>query len=255
MDKRDKNQRFFRRNFFSKNHRGQLTVFVIVAIAVIGISALAFFMRNNLGILNSESQNVNNFAQDCLQDASNKIVYAAAYGGGYIMPPNLSDEMGFPYYYLDGKNYMPPKENMENEMSSYFSGIASSCIRNFQDFSGMEISAGEISTTPSITDDKVTFNINYPITIKQGESQTLLRDFKTEVPVRFGIVYAAVQEFMQEQTTHEGICLNCALDIALKNDLYVDMQNDGKNGTIFSFRDENSKINNETLEFVFINKY
>ncbi|MBI4116454.1 hypothetical protein HY449_01780 [Candidatus Pacearchaeota archaeon] len=234
--------------------RGQLTIFLIVAIIVIAVSALAFFMRGNFGFLNPEAQNVNNFVQDCLQDASDKIVYAAAYGGGYLIPPNLSDELGFPYYYYGGENHMPSKEKMENEMSSNFGKIASLCIRNFQDFKETEITSGEISATPTISEDKVSFEIIYPITIKQGQSSTLLKDFKIEVQVRYGIVYNAVQEFLQEQMTHDGICLNCALDIALKNDLYVDMQ-ESENGTIFSFRDENSKINNETLEFVFINKY
>lgn len=235
--------------------RGQLTIFLIAAIVVIAVSVLAFFMRNSISILNPESQNVNSFVQDCLQDASDKIVYAVAYGGGYLIPPNLSDELGFPYYYYGGKNHMPSKERIENEMSDNFGKIASLCIRNFEDFKNLQITSEELSAKSRIMDDKVVFEINYPVTIRQGESSSLLGKFRTETSARLGIVYNAVQEFMLEQTTHDGICLNCALDVALKNDLYVDMQNDGKNGTIFSFRDENSKINNETLQFVFINKY
>ncbi len=254
-DKKSKNQKFLHCSFSSKSRRGQLTIFLIVAIVVIAVSVLAFFMRGNFGILNPEAQTVQSFAQNCFQDASDKIVYAVAYGGGYIMPPNLSDELGFPHYYYDGENHMPSKEKIESEMSRYFPQAASLCIKNFQDFKEMEITAGEISATSTIMSEKVVFDINYPITIIQGQSSSLLDDFKTETPVRLGVVYNAIQEFMQEQTTHEGICLNCALDIALKNDLYIDMQNSENNETIFSFRDENSKINNETLEFVFINKY
>ena len=44
------------------------------------------------------------------------------------------------------------------------------------------------------------------------------------------------------------------MDAAESNDLYVEMQN-YYNATIFTFRDENSLVQGEFLEFKFANEY
>ncbi len=50
------------------------------------------------------------------------------------------------------------------------------------------------------------------------------------------------------------VCHSCILKLAIDNDLYIEM-NDYDNSIIFSVRDENLKINGETLRFSFANKY
>ena len=95
----------------------------------------------------------------------------------------------------------------------------------------------------------------YPIKITKGESTSTIEDFKAEISIRFGIVYDSVEELMQEQLTSEGICLSCLLNISLENDLYVDLMDYDDETVLFIFIDENSKINNESLVWIFANKY
>ena len=128
------------------------------------------------------------------------------------------------------------------------------CARNFADFPDLEITQGEIKTETAMENEKVVFNVNYPIRISKREDVSLLNNFKTEIPIRAGIVYASVAEFMRNQTA-EGICISCMLEISERSDLYVEMMDYDEKTTVFVFRDKNSKINNEEFVWIFANEY
>jgi len=235
--------------------KGQLTIFVIVAVVLIGLIGIFFAFRENFSFANSDSSRISTFVQECIDDAGADVVYSVGYGGGYIIPPEISDEYGFPFYYYNGENHMPSKEIMETEMSNFIDDRILNCTNGFVNFNDLEVSGGTIKSTASILDSEVKFTVSYPLSIKKGESVSKIEDFRTSVPVRFGIVYGVVQEMMAEQMLHDGVCLSCANDLANENDLHIDMNDYGNESIIFSFRDENSKLNGETFEFVFINKY
>ena len=238
--------------------RGQVTIFIIMAIVIVGAVVIFFIARNmlDLKVYSPEVENIYLFVEDCIEKVGNEVVYEIGLKGGYYFPTNLSISTGIPIYYSDGKNYMPSKEEIENEISYFVNEKLFFCTRNFVDFSDFEITQGEIKTKTTIEEDEVILNVNYPISVTKGESTTVLKEFKNiEIPARLGIVYDSIDEVIKEQLSHESICLSCILDISLKNDLYVDMMDYDDETVIFIFRDENSKINNETFEFVFANKY
>ena len=239
------------------NKKGQLTIFIIIAIFIIGAVLIFFSLRTGLikQPLSPEVESVYSFVQECIEQEGIEIIYTIGENGGYFFSPELSTDSGVSYYYSNGKNHMPSKEQVEEEISFYLSETLFFCARNFVDFQDLEIEQREIKIETEIKDEKIILNINYPITIIKEESTSIIKDFKLEIPVRLGIVYDSVTEFMQEQLTSEGICLSCLLDISLENDLYVDMMDYDDETTIFIFRDENSKINDETFVWAFANKY
>ncbi|GAG34547.1 unnamed protein product, partial [marine sediment metagenome] len=155
-----------------------------------------------------------------------------------------------------GKSYIPSKEQIENEISDYVDKELFFCTMNFVDFPELEISQGEIKTRTTIEEDKVILNVNYPLSITKENNTALIEDFENiKIPVRLGVVYDSVEEIIQEQLSHESICLSCILEVSLENDLYVDMMDYDDETVIFIFRDENSKLNEVVFEFVFANKY
>lgn len=237
--------------------KGQITIFIIIAIFIVGAVLIFFTLRTGLikTALSPEVESIHNFVQECIEQEGIEIIYTIGESGGYFFSPELSTDSGVAYYYSDGKNYMPSKEQVEKEISFYLSEVLFFCTRNFIDFSDLEIEQEEIKTKTEIGDEKVILSVNYPITITKGGSASVIEDFKVEIPVRLGIVYDSVAEIMQEQLTHESICLSCLLDISIENDLYVDMLDYDDETTLFIFRDENSKINNKTFVWVFANKY
>ncbi len=239
------------------NKRGQVTIFIIIAIIIIGAIGLYFSLRGGLTTsepYSPQTEQIYLFVEECIEDTGRDAVYWIGQNGGYFFPPELSTKTGIPYYYYNGRNYMPYKEEVEEEISKYVNEMLFFCTRNFVDFSEFNISEGEIKTNTQIQDNKVVLNVEYPINIKKGESTTRLRNFENiEIPTRLGIVYNAVEKIIQDQLTHENICLSCISNIAEENDLAIDMTNT-EEGLIFSVRDD-SPINEFPLEWIFANKY
>ena len=255
---RETNKQFFNSGIL-KNSKGQLTIFIIIIVFIIGIAIVFFALRSQIGkkeVVTPEIEPIKYFVENCIEEAGNEIVYSVGQGGGYLFPPEFSTASGIPYYYSNGKNYMPSKNQMESEISTFVNLKIFFCTKNFIDFPEFEIEQGEPKTETKILDDKIILNVNYPLSIKMGLSTSLIKEFNNiEIPVRFGIIYDSIDKIIKEQLSHESICLSCILDISLKNDLFVNMLDYDEETTIFIVRDENSQINKKPFEFIFSNKY
>jgi len=246
---------------YSKEHmdkKAQITIFIIIGIVIVGAVISVFAFKNNLKLkfLNPESEKIQVFVESCIEDVGKEVIYEIGQKGGYYFPPNFSTLTGIPYYYANNTNKMPSKKQIEEEISFYASAKLFFCTKNFVDFPNMEIEQGEINVKTIIENDKVVLDVKYPLSIIQEKNTILIQDFKNiEIPVRLGIVYDSIEKIINEQLDYESICLSCILEIVLENDLYVDLLDYDEETVIFIFRDENSKINDETFEFVFANKY
>ena len=239
------------------NKRGQVTIFIIIAILIIASVFIFFMFKGQIkqSLYSPEVESVYLFVDNCIDEVGSEVIYKIGENGGHYFPPNFTTESGVPYYYSKGKSYMPSKEEIEKEISFFVGEKLFFCTKNFIDFPNLEITQKEIKTKIIIKKDKIDLDINYPISITRGESTSIIEDFGNEIPVRLGIVYDSIEKIIKEQLNHESICLSCILDVSLENDLYVDMMDYDEKSVIFIFRDENSIINNKTYEFVFANKY
>ena len=103
------------------NKRGQITIFIILSIFIVGVAFLFFMIEKNItsSPLETESSEVHNFVSECIEKEGSKMIYEVADGGGYFFPPEFSTNSGAPIYYESGKNFMPLKEDIENEISFF----------------------------------------------------------------------------------------------------------------------------------------
>jgi len=237
--------------------KGQVTIFIIIAIILIASISLYFIFRDSLSSdegLSPDVENVYLFVEECLENVGEDVIYTIGQGGGYYFPPALSTDSGIAYYSSNGENYMPSKEQIEDEISYFTSSKLFFCVRNFVDFPEFEITQREIKTKTEIKDEEVILDVKYPISITKGKSTTIIEDFEVEIPVRLGVVYDSVLGFIDEGV-EDGICLSCLLDISETNDLFVDMFDYDEETVIFIFKDENLKLNDADFEFIFANQY
>tara|TARA_Y100000034_G_C6886885_1_gene407312 strand:+ start:87 stop:818 length:732 start_codon:yes stop_codon:yes gene_type:complete len=237
--------------------KAQLTIFIIIAIVIVGAIVLIFSLQTGLikQPLSPDAERVYNFVQGCIEEEGAETIYTIGQNGGYFFSPELSTDSGVAYYYSNGKNFMPSKEQVEKEIDILVNEKLFFCTRNFVDFTNLRITQKEIKTQSEINENNIILNVNYPISIVKGESTSLIENFEVEILVRLGIVYDSIEKIIQEQLTHEDICLSCLLDISLENDLYIEMFNHDNETIIITFKDKNSKINNETFVWIFANKY
>ncbi|MEK6819848.1 MAG: hypothetical protein AABY03_01460, partial [Nanoarchaeota archaeon] len=91
------------------NKTGQLTIFVIVAIFIIGSVLLYFAFQSGLiqQPLNPDAERIYNFVQTCIEEESIETIYQIGQNGGYSFPTNLSLDSGVAVYYESGQNNMP----------------------------------------------------------------------------------------------------------------------------------------------------
>ena len=248
--------------------RSQITLFLLLGLVILGVVVLLVYSRSSflesLGkgeqgkvAVHQDVEGINSFVRGCVDSVGKDAVGLIGERGGYFLFQKLSVSSGVPYYFVEGESYMPSRDLIERELSSYINMNLFFCTRSFVDFEGFDVDFGRISTDVEIKEDEVVFDVNYPLVISKGNNIFRLNKFDDiVVPVRLGRIYDTVYGLMEDQLEVEnGVCLSCLLDYALENDLYVEMFDYDSDSVMFIIRDENSLINEKPYEFVFVNRY
>lgn len=248
-----------------KEKKAQVTIFIIMGIIIVaGVVSFVMVKQTDITRLTPETEKIYNFVQGCINQAGIDTIFMVGEKGGYY--DSNFDEL--PYYYADGKTYVPTKEQIEQEISFGLPFEISVCINDFENFPDYEIASEEPIIQTEILDNQVIIKTNYPLTITKGVDTTTLKKFKDiRIPIRLGIIHETINEITQNQLknekfsidgkTKEAYCLTCINDIAIKNDLFIDIieVEEDESSVIFIITDENSKINNESFAFAIANKY
>ncbi len=239
--------------------RGQLTVFIIISIVLIGGIALFFIFkgRGNFSDLRfSEISDIKSFVEECVKDAGEEAVYEVGIGGGYFFPPKTSNSDKIPYYYINGKNLMPMKEDVEREISLYANRKLTICSKNLENLEDFDIENPSIKVKTKIELEEVVFNIVSSIKVSKAGTTSVIEEFgSVRIPVRAGIVYDSIYEIMKEQEGKNTICMSCILDVASKNDIEINLVEIGNGEVLFIVTDNHSKINDQAFNWIFVNKY
>ena len=244
-----------------KKRKAQLTIFIIITILIIAAAALFFTLRGNLNLpgkpASPETSEIQNFVQECLDESLEEVVFRIGEYGGYYFPQKISTPvLEIPYYIKEGKNLMPSKEQIQEQISRGIERELFFCINNFASFPEYEITKGKITPPEVVIEpERVLVELNYPLTIIKGDSKSKIEDFNSEVPVRFGIVYDAAAEFVEEEIKTEDFCITCLLLAINETGLKATPTFYGQKTQIFYIEDPLSEINNKEFVFVFANEH
>jgi hypothetical protein len=173
--------------------KGQLTVFIILAILIAVGIGLFFVFRSDLitPVVPQEIEPVYSFYLSCIEEEV--IVGSTILGhqGGYIESPEFSpgssympfsSHLGFLgtgisyWYYVSGngvpREQVPSKEKMESELNDFVKERLQNC--NFSGFEEqgfkVEFNSEEIEADSKIGDSSIEMNINHEINIRFGET-------------------------------------------------------------------------------------
>ena len=241
--------------------KSQVSVFIILAIVIIAVILIYFVFKSNIlnlgkEIVSPEVAPIYSFVDDCVKKTGEDAVYYIGQTGGYFVNPETSTDNNIAYYLYNKNNLIPGKERIEKELSDYMNQMLFFCTDNFINFPDFQVKQGEIKTSAKIENNKVIFNVEYPLAISKDDKSYNIKKFENRVNARLDIVYQTAYEIMQEQMKHkEDICLNCLQELAATNDLYIDMYDYKEKVVVFIITDPNSKINEKDFEFYFANSY
>ena len=231
-----------------REKKAQLTIFIIISLALVIVISLVFFLNQNNKNYSEGIEPVFSFVQGCIDKTADDAVYNIGKTGGYNLTPNLSTNSKIAYYFYNNRDYMPSKSTIEKELSNYFKDNLFLCINNFTDFTDLDIEPGALSSLTEIRDKEVVFNIKYPLLVKKDNKNYILDNFESNIPIRLGIIYNVAQEMILEKKENKDICLSCLGEIADKNDIYIEIM-DYHGDTVFTLIDNQTQINSGDFRF------
>jgi hypothetical protein len=236
--------------------KGQVSVFIIVGIFLVLAIVALFFLRKPVTTISPDVMPIHNFMQECIMQTGEYAIFQIGQTGGYYIPVEKSTLLGAAIYFDQGRNLIPSKQKIENEISAYMEEMMFFCIANLEDFEGFQIISKNPKVNTIIKNNKVVYEVDLPITIKKDRKTFYLESFEAETSVRLDMLYETIKDIVEEQFLHpEEVCVTCITRIAEEKDLYFEMFDYEEGVILFSIRDENSKILEEAFEFKFAMRY
>jgi len=203
------------------NKKGQVTVFIILAIIIVAGIAVYFLVRGNVfgQTMPKEIEPVYNYYLSCIQDETQMGAMILGQTAGYIERPSFSpgsDFMpfssqlnflgnGIPYwYYVTGngilKEQVSTKDNMQEQLNDFLAERVSECDFSKFESQGFRVELGNVnSITTTILDNKITVKVNQEIAINFENSTWRGTTHSKEVSSNLGKLYNLARKIYEKQ--------------------------------------------------------
>ncbi len=236
--------------------RGQVTLFIIFGVLVLGLVALFFFLRTTVieervqearpvaEDVPTEFNPIKVFTEDCLQVTVEEGLMRLGQQGGYIDPelrfsevtPTDSDGIMFgsdariPYWYHNAQpnnenamllvKRVPATADMEDELEQWIEQELAACLLGYDVFlNEFSIEEGETRATVNILPGIVRVAVEHPLKVQWRDSEREMTHFYVEQEsdiVRLHGIASEIVELQQQYSFLEGNTLSL---IALFSDI------------------------------------
>ena len=244
------------------NKRGQVTIFIIIAIVIIGATVGYFVFKDSIKISNipTNIEPVYTSFLSCLEEDISVGIDVIESQAGYITLPdfepgssympfsNQLDFLGNPvpyWYYVSGNNIqkeqVPSISNMEGQLGEFIEDKINACRLDSYYDKGFEITKGEPKVKVDIKDNEVEVNLDMDLNIEKANDTALIRDHKVIVKSKLGKLYNSAKKIYEnEQKTLflenyavdtlrlyapvDGVELSCSPKTWIADDVFDDLQ-------------------------------
>ncbi len=172
------------KELFLQDKKGQLTVFVVIALVVVAIGILIYLFYPQISsTLGGSTQDPNAFIQNCIEDEIQSTIDLVSLQGGNLEPIlyvlNNDEQISYLCYtsnYYKTCVVQQPllKEHIELEIASGIESSARNCFNELKssfEGRGYTVSLTEGATSISILPGKVETTFNYSVTLSRTETQ------------------------------------------------------------------------------------
>ncbi len=222
--------------------RGQITIFIIIGILILGAVAGSIYLVKNFSQdaleaedkkeVGSETASIKLFVENCIKKTIEEGIHHIGLRGGYYEIINTdyitkteNKLIKIPFYLDQGKVNSPTKTEIEQELSKYIEKNLLSCT-NFKSFEkqGYVIEKGNISAN-TILDKKINVDVKFPLKITSGSETQNLEKFTKTVNYDFLEKYNIINDFLYEQKKDtEWFSFGKILDLSDENDFDYEFQ-------------------------------
>ncbi|MAG02853.1 hypothetical protein CMI42_05945 [Candidatus Pacearchaeota archaeon] len=251
--------------------KGQITLLIIVAIAIIAVIGITFFLTNQsssnnlesafskLGISNQASV-VESSILNCLKTAAEDANIVIGIQGGYYNEPQEYEYIGLtflPYYYNKGNFLQPSIQGIQNELSDFIDNNLDNCIEDLS-FNDFNLEFKNSQSKSLIEKNEILFNTDLSLTITKDKTaeQFDLSDYPITIQ---SSLYNAIEisTFITESHKEDPdlICVSCVAQMAEERDLFVEFLDfDNTDPTTLVVITE-TDITTDPYIFQFLNRY
>ena len=163
------------------NQRGQITIFIIIALIVVVIIAMIFVVSRSPRVEAVDEENPQAFIESCTTEAVNEALDILMPQGGYISPQNykLYQNEKVAYlcytneYYRACSNQVPMLiEHIEKEIADYIEPIVAGCFQTLESSleTRYDIETGAMELEPVLQPNQVIININKEFKMQRGDN-------------------------------------------------------------------------------------
>lgn len=203
------------------NKKGQVTIFIIVAIIIVALFAGYFIFRDKISVskVPASMQPIYTTFLSCLEEDALVGADILMSQAGYIELPEFesgsaympfSSQLSFlgnpiPYwYYVSGNNIekeqVPSKKDMEKELEGFIETKISECAFDAYYDQGFEIYLDEPNAKVEIQGKQIEIKLDMDLTMNKEEETVLVKDHKVVASSRLGKLYdSALKVYEEEQ--------------------------------------------------------
>ncbi|HLC98731.1 MAG TPA: Ig-like domain-containing protein [Candidatus Nanoarchaeia archaeon] len=239
--------------------KSQLTAFIIIGILVFAmVGAVAYFTSNRgKEYVPASMKEIKAYTDECLKKTAEDAIFLAGVQGGVIyfsdVLPNQETFYSYSTYWYDsGQDTSVSKEFIEGEISTYiYEEMEQRCIRDYESFHE-SLLVGEMKAKTEIKENSVLVTIDYPVTMLQGETQTMISKFSAEIPVRLGKAIETANAVVElEKKDPDNVRLSEIGDM----ELTVVPYRYSDDVMIYSIIDEENKVSGFDFKLVFASRF
>ena len=165
-------------------NKGQVTIFIIIAIVIVAVVALFFIFRTTVigAVIPKEFEPVYSYYQSCIKEKISEGASLLGQQGGYIENPEFfsgsefmpfSSQLNFlgvgiPYwYYVSGNNIVkeqkPSLDKMESQLNDFIKQTISECDFGSFNLQGFEVNLGDAEVESSIENNLIYALVVLPV--------------------------------------------------------------------------------------------
>jgi hypothetical protein len=203
-----------------RSKKGQVTLFIILAIVLVAGVVSFFLLRDRIGgiRLPASIEPAYNTFLTCLEEETEIGISVLESQGGYIELPDFepgsvhmpfSSQLNFlgnpiPYwYYVSGNNIqkeqVPTKNDMESELQSFVEERIRSCNLDGHYDEGFEIVLEEPEVLIDIKKNDVQVKLNMKMTIEKGDDKAIVKNHQVNVKSKLGTLYDSAMEVYEKE--------------------------------------------------------
>ena len=184
MEKKQKECVFFDSDFLSKNQRGQITIFIIVAVVIIALVVLLYLLFPKIKVnFGFATDNPSEFIQNCMGNTLREVINNVSSQGGSLNPEHyfLYNNSRVNYLCYTNKYYTPCviqqallKQHVEIEIKKGIKTKSASCfdslIKNFES-QGFKVNLEEGNTSVELIPKRVVVVYNKKLSLTKDSTK------------------------------------------------------------------------------------